>query len=92
MTTKIQSERIPTPQETYQAIGISYYCKTPPSGTISGSIICRAFVSVKTKYQLNSLFITELAREQIPDFDRLVCPEGFNTPAANERLTRLHLL
>lgn len=92
MTTKYQQEGYPLPHETYQAIKITYYCKTPPRGTISGSIIASAWVSVKTKYVLNSLFITELAREQIPDFDRLVHPEGFNTPAANERLTRLHLL
>lgn len=92
MTTKIQPERIPISPETYQAIGVTYYRKIPPRGTITGPRIVSAWVTVKTKYQLNSLFITELAREQIPDFDRLVYPEGFNTPAANERLTRLHLL
>lgn len=92
MTDKIQPERIPIPHETYQMIGVTYYRKIPPRGTVTGPIIVSAGLLVDSLYQLNSLFITELAREQIPDFDRLVYPQSFNTPAANERLTRLHLL
>lgn len=92
MTNHQIQENFTFPQETREVICIKYYRKIPHMGTITGPIIVSAWVTVKTKYQLNSLFITELAREQIPDFDRLVYPEGFNTPAANERLTRLHLL
>lgn len=92
MTTEIQPESSTLPLSESRLIRITYYRKIPPRGTISGSLLVSAWVTVKTKYQLNSLFITELAREQIPDFDRLIYPQGFNTPAANERLTRLHLL
>lgn len=92
MTNHQIQENFTFPQETREAICIRYYRKIPPRGTITGPIIVSAWVTVKTKYQLNSLFITELAREQIPDFDRLFHPESYNTPAANERLTRLHLL
>lgn len=92
MTTEIQTESSTLPLSEGKIIQITYYRKIPHGGTITGPRIVSAELLVDSPYQLNSLFITELAREQIPDFDRLVHPQGFNTPAANERLTRLHLL
>jgi hypothetical protein len=92
MTAEFQPESSTLPSSEGKMIRITYYRKIPHMGTVTGPIIVSAGLLVDSPYQLNSLFITELAREQIPDFDRLVYPEGFNTPAANERLTRLHLL
>lgn len=61
MTDHQIQENFTFPQETYQAIGVTYYRKIPPRGTITGPIIVSAWVTVKTKYQLNSLFISNRA-------------------------------
>lgn len=92
MTNHQIQENFTFPQETREVICIKYYRKIPHMGTVTGPIIAETWLSVNCPYRLNSLFITELAREQISDFDRLFHPESYNTPAANERLTRLHLL
>jgi hypothetical protein len=50
MTNHQIQENFTFPQETYQAIGVTYYRKIPPRGTITGPIIVETWLSVNCPY------------------------------------------